>query len=231
MNRVFIFLCVALAACGGEDSGPHPGAAEATGGETSSSTSPQDEGSSGTPSVRADLGVDPPAVCEASCAVASACQGLAVPDCLLQCSAELADAQLVSGACGAAHEALESCVGALSCDELAAHDAGEDGPCRRAAQQTALDCEASGASPSTVCADLCAELLECGLAEETPCLANCTELRSAATSSGESCAAAQDDYLSCVGALDCDALDGWVSTGSTPTCTDPLDQACAGDQE
>ena len=231
MNRASFLLCFALVACGDEESSRAPGGAETTGAGTTSPASTDDQGSSGSPSIRADLGVEPPAACEGSCAVASACQGLAVSDCLLQCSAELVDAESVSAACGAAHEALEACVAALSCDELAAHDAGEDGPCRSTAQQAALDCDASGNTPSTVCADLCTSLLDCGLAEETPCLANCVDLRAAAATSGEPCAAAQDEHLTCVGALECTALDEWVSTGSTPTCTDQLDQACAGDEE
>ncbi len=231
MNRAFILLCFALVACADDDSSRAPGAAGTTGAETTTPVPTDDSGSSGSPSVRADLGVEPPAACEGSCAVALACQGLAVSDCLLQCSAELADAALLSPACGAAQEALEVCVAALSCDELAAHDAGEAGPCRDAAQQAAIDCDGSGATPSAVCDDLCTALVDCDLAEGTACRANCVELRSAAATSGESCAAAQDEQLTCVGALDCTALDEWVSTGSTPTCPDQLDQACAGDEE
>ncbi len=198
---------------------------------STSSVSTDEQGSSGSASVRADLGLEPPEACEASCAAVSACQGLAVSDCLLQCSAELIDAEAVSAACGVAHEALEACVAALSCDELAAHDAGEDGPCRGSAQQAALDCDVSGEAEAAVCADLCTALTGCGLAEETPCLANCIELREAAGTSGRSCAAAQDEHLTCVGGLDCAALEQWVSTNSTPACTDALDEACAGDQE
>ena len=231
MNRAFIVLCLASVACGNDESPRAPAEVETPGAETTSASSSDDQGSSGPSEVRADLGVEPPVACEGSCATASACQGLAVSDCLLQCSAELGDAESISAACGAMQEALETCVAGLSCDELAAHDAGEEGPCRGAAQQAAIDCDASGPAPSVVCDDLCASLLDCGLAEGTACLANCVELRAAAASSGESCAAAQDEQLTCVGALECAALEQWVSTGSTPTCTDQLDQACAGDEE
>lgn len=231
MNRASFFVCVVLVACG--DGEPGDSMAGATGAEATSvsSTTGGGDGSAGQAEVRADLGVEPPAICEVSCAVTSACQGVAVPDCLLQCTAELVDAQTVSVTCGAAYEALEACVSGLSCDELAAHDADEEGPCRSAAQQTAVDCEPPGNTPSTVCADLCASLLDCGLSEETPCLASCIELRSAAAASGEPCAAAQDEQLTCVAGLDCPTLGEWVSTGSTPTCTDDLDQACSGDEE
>ena len=230
MNRAFTFLCFVVVACG-EGSGSVPDTGGTTGMQTMPPTSVGDDDSSGSPTVRADLGVEPPEACEGSCASASACQGLSVSDCLLQCSAELFEAQRVSPTCGAAHEALEVCVAALSCAELVAHDAGDQGPCRSAAQQAAIDCDTSEITDAVVCAELCTSLLQCGLAEETSCLASCIELRTAADSSGEACAAAQDEHLSCVGALDCAALDEWVSTGSTPTCTDQPDRACAGDEE
>lgn len=232
MTRAFFLLCVLLAACADDEPGEVT-AAGATGVEATSTspTTGAGDASSGPAEVRADLGVEPPAACEVSCAVTSQCQGIAVPDCLLQCTAELADAEAVSSSCAATHEALETCVADLSCEELAAHDAGDESPCRYAAQQAAVECDASDTTPSTVCEELCAQLSQCELADETSCLANCVELRSAAASSGEPCAAAQDELLTCVGALDCIALDAWVSAGATPTCPDDLDQACSGDEE
>lgn len=231
MNRASMFLCFVLAACGDDEPRPTLEPGETTGDTTTSLPPTDDDGSSGPSSVRADLGVEPPTVCEGACAVTSTCQGGAASDCLLRCTAELAEGETVSASCGQAHEALEGCIAGLSCDELAAHGAGGESSCRAAAQQVAVDCDTSGDTSSPACADLCTALLACGLAEETACLANCIELRSAAATSGSSCAAAQDEQLTCVASLECTTLDAWVSTGSTPSCTNDLDQACSGDEE
>ncbi len=229
MNRLCFLLCtLVLVGCGDDGAAPMATTAEPS---TSSGSSGDNDGSSGPPEIRADLGVEPPEVCEAFCAVTTACRGSSASDCLLQCTAELADAEDFSTSCGLAQGHFVSCIAGLSCEELATHDAGGEGPCRGAAQQTTLACDRSGNMTSKVCAGLCASFVTCELSEETPCLAGCAEMRSAAAASGESCGLAQDGQLYCLAQQDCAGLGEWMSTGSTQNCPDPLDEACAGDEE
>jgi len=149
-------------------------------------------------------------------------------DCLLRCTGELAAAFDVGESCGISRDALETCLGALSCDELAAHDAGDDSPCRAAQQEVSLAC---GGEPPRVCEDFCVAVDGCGLSDSDACLAACVDARANATETGAGCATAQDQQFTCVGALDCVALEAWLSGTDTSTCPTDLDSACSGVQE
>jgi len=176
---------------------------------------------------RADLGVEPPQTCEASCEVVSGCRGIASSDCLLRCTAELEAARDHGEECRSRHEALESCLATLSCEDLADHDAGADSPCRESQQRSAVSFEPA----STTCTDFCSAAAACGVAETSACEAACVQTRASATETGASCAAAQDELFACVAVLDCATLEAWMSSRDTSACPEDLDRACSGDQE
>ncbi len=226
MKRV-LFSIFIVAACGDDEPSPMSSEGTSTGAPADSASDASMNTSSEDPP-RADLGVQPPEVCEASCATEEACQGVPAADCLLRCTADLNEAHTTSSDCGEAREAVEACMAALSCEQRAQHDTSGDSPCRTLQQDAALVCAPDDAS--TTCADFCATSVECDLGDEPTCLAGCVELRSAATVSGAACLDAQDAQLTCAAQLDCASLETWVTTGELPGCP-ALDLACTGDSE
>lgn len=67
MNRLCSLLCtLVLVGCGDDGAAPMATTAEPS---TSSGSPGDNDGSSGPPEIRADLGVEPPEVCEAFCAI------------------------------------------------------------------------------------------------------------------------------------------------------------------
>ena len=225
MRRTLFLSVVLLVACSeGSESRPTLGESSSSSGESDSSSSDD------TPEPRADLGVVPPQACDAACATASACQGITATDCLLQCVSELDAAFATSEACGTQREVLETCLGELSCEQLSGHDAGDDGPCRRHAQEASVACAPGGETPS-VCAEFCTAADRCDVVDAVACEAACVEARADAAESGVACASAQDQQFTCVAGLECAALEAWMSGRDTSICPVDFDQACAGDQE
>ncbi len=182
-----------------------------------------DEGPAGKldlPPPRADLGVDPPQVCDASCAVLSSCLGVAEDDCLLQCSGERDAASELSSECAAAYDGALGCVAALDCEGAAAYQAGEEGyPC--AAEDEAVTIACADATPPTACDAFCALAGMCQEGQAEVCAASCAEALSAAAELGSACAEAQSEVFTCAGELaDCEALAAWAAAEGDYPCAE-----------
>ncbi len=228
-------ILLVTACSGGDESSSTSSVGEASSTGMASTTAPGDSTDPTTdepdPEPRADLGVSPPAVCDALCATASVCQGISETDCLLSCTAELQAAQDVGPACGSGQEALASCKSGLSCEELGQHDAGEDSPCRETEQAASVACGSPDGEAPALCTSLCDAASECGLSENAACLAACVDVRTAAAETSAACATAEDERLACVAELNCSDLESWLSQEDTALCPDEVDLHCSGDEE
>lgn len=172
------------------------------------------------PPPRADLGVVPPQVCDASCAVLSSCLGVAEDDCLLQCSGERDAASEHSSDCAAAYDAALQCIAALDCEGAAAYQAGEEGyPCSAEDDAVAVACAES--APPSVCDGFCALAGMCQEGAADACATSCADALVAAAELGSACADAQSEVFACVGALtDCESFGAWAAAeGEYPCAT------------
>lgn len=186
------------------------------------------------PPVREDLGVVPPPACDASCAVLSGCIGASEDDCLLECSALLAEANDHSSECAASVGAVLSCTAALDCEGYADYEAGEDDyPCAAEDQAFAAACATSTDTPA--CDAFCTLAAGCEGGDAAACVAACNETIAGAEAVGAACGDAARAQFECVGALtECSELAAWSLAEGDHPCADTdvaLATACTTTEE
>ncbi|MBL4683075.1 MAG: hypothetical protein JKY37_00685 [Nannocystaceae bacterium] len=237
MKQIAILLALsAMTGCGDDDGSP-AGLTGATGSGTSETSSAVDSNETGagatdTSAPRADLGVDPPQVCQTFCATVSTCLGSSETDCLLICTGETEARVQVGSDCIQSFEAARTCAAALSCSEIAEYQTGTgDYPCGSEDTTSALTCSLGGEDPPAICTSFCDHAQTCG-GENSGCLSSCLQARWIATQTGKACGDAQDAVLGCALELECEAFAAWLDGDTQGAChpeNESLDRACGGD--
>lgn len=237
MRQIAIFLALSAAtACGDDDGSPAgPTGATASGPSEASSaadSSETDAGPADASAPRADLGVEPPQVCETFCATVSTCLGSSETDCLLICTGEVEARAQRGSDCADSFEAARTCAAALSCSDIAEYQTGTgDYPCGSEDTTSALACSLGGEDPPAVCTSFCDHAETCG-GGGAGCLTSCLEAREVATQAGQACGDAQDTVLQCAIELECEAFAAWLEGDTQGAChleDESLDRTCGGD--
>jgi hypothetical protein len=164
-----------------------------------------------TPEPRSDLGVDPPAQCDATCGRLSECLGETITDCQLECTTAREEATATSAECATAYDAVLSCIAALDCAGAADYQTAADGyPCQTEEDAAFVAC--SQDPQPTECDAFCALAVMCDGGEAETCAALCGESIANAEGVGADCGTAQVDAFACVGALaSCDEYAAWAA--------------------
>ena len=220
---VVAVLTLGSAGCGDDGGSGSGGSADGSGSDgataaTSTTGNAGDDETTGPP--EPDMGLQPPTVCESMCATRGAC-GQSEVACVNTCDADYGNFESEPAPCLSDFEALLTCVGGLSCEDIDLFDAadGDMYPCAAENDAFTTSCLLGGMMPPATCEAYCGVLTMCTDVTAPECDAVCTAQLQFAEGLSKACAASTTSLLDCVGAVaDCAEYDAYDQSTPDDPC-------------